>query len=163
MTARKKLHLPDYLPYLVNRVGSALVARFTADALEAHGLTIVMWRVLVVIADMGPQRQVDLSALTSIDVSTLSRIVTRLMRRGLVSRARSAESNREVTVALTPKAKALVAELIPIARELQETATAGLPAGAVSAAKAALRQMFDNLEGSGAKKTPRTASRTRRV
>src|ERR1044072_3579578 len=38
--ARNKLNLPDYLPYLVNRVGAALVARFTADALEQHDLTI---------------------------------------------------------------------------------------------------------------------------
>ena len=163
MARGNKLGLPDYMPYLVNRLGSALVARFTETALARHDLSIAMWRVLVVLADMGPQRQVDLSALTSIDVSTLSRLVTRLARRGLVSRARSAESNREVTVALTAKAKGLVGELVPVARKLEDTATADLPAGAVNAAKAALRQMYENLEGNGANKTPRTASRTRRV
>ncbi len=161
--ARGKLGLPDYMPYLVNRLGSALVARFTETALARHDLSIAMWRVLVVLADMGPQRQVDLSALTSIDVSTLSRLVTRLARRGLLSRVRSAESNREVTIALTAKANALVGQLVPVARKLQETATAGLQPGAVSAAKAALRRMYENLNESGAKKTPRTKGRTRRA
>lgn len=157
MTRGNKLGLPVYMPYLVNRLGSALVARFEEQALARHDLSIAMWRVLVVLADMGPQRQVDLSALTSIDVSTLSRLVTRLSRRGLVSRKRSSESNREVIVALTAKAKALVAELVPVARKLEEAATAGLPVGAVSAAKTVLRQMYENLQHSGAKRVRRQA------
>lgn len=161
--ARSKLHLSGYLPYLVNRLGSAMVERFSEQALARHDLSIAMWRVLVVLADMGPQRQIDLSALTSVDVSTLSRLVTRLTRRGLVTRARSAESNREVTVALTAKAKALIGELVPVARKLEETATAGLQPGAVSAAKAALRRMYKNLDDSNAKKTPHTRGRARRV
>ena len=89
--ARNKLDLPDYLPYLVNRVGAALVARFTADALAQHGLTIAMWRVLAALSDNGAQRQVDLAGLTSIDVSTLSRLVSRLIAMGLVTRLRSAQ------------------------------------------------------------------------
>ena len=98
---REKLELSDYLPYLVNRLGAALVLRFTEDALARHGLGIAMWRVLVALSDAGPQRQIDLAEITSIDVSTLSRLVSRLLRCGLVTRVRSAKSNREVAVRLT--------------------------------------------------------------
>ena len=119
--ARNKLNLPDYLPYLVNRVGAALVARFTADALEQHGLTIAMWRVLAALSDNGAQRQVDLAGLTSIDVSTLSRLVSRLIAMGLVTRLRSAKSSREVVVRLTAPGETLVARLIPVARALEKT------------------------------------------
>jgi MarR family transcriptional regulator, organic hydroperoxide resistance regulator len=144
--ARNKLNLPDYLPYLVNRVGAALVAHFTADALDQHGLTIAMWRVLVVLSDSGAQRQVDIASLTSIDVSTLSRLVSRLITMGLVTRLRSAQSNREVVVRLTAQGETLVAELIPVARALEKSAIAGLGKRELAAAKAALRRMYVNLE-----------------
>ena len=147
----KKLHLPDYLPYLVNRVGAALVARFSADALAQHDLTIAMWRVLVALSDNGAQRQIDLAGLTSIDVSTLSRLVSRLIAMGLVTRVRSDRSSREVVVRLTAQGETLVAELIPIARALEKSAIAGLPKSELAAAKAALRRIYANLDGATAK------------
>jgi DNA-binding MarR family transcriptional regulator len=146
---RQKLQLPDYLPYLVNRLGSALVLRFTEEALARHGLGIAEWRVLAALSDGGPQRQIDLAATTSIEVSTLSRLITRLTRTGHVSRARSDRSNREVTVALTGQGERLVEELIPVARRLERAAVAGLPPAQLRAAKAALRAMYDNLMGQG--------------
>jgi MarR family transcriptional regulator, organic hydroperoxide resistance regulator len=146
------LDLSDYLPYLLNRVGFALVARFSADALDRRGLTIAMWRVLAVLSNNGGQRQTDLSGLTSIDVSTLSRLVTRLIRMGLVSRTRNSHNSREVVVALTAKGKSMVAEVIPIARDLQAAAIRGLSKSEQAIVKAALRRMFENL-------TRRAASR----
>jgi MarR family transcriptional regulator, organic hydroperoxide resistance regulator len=105
VSARARLDLGNYLPYLLNRVGFALVESFTADALKAHGLTIDMWRVLAALSSNGGQRQVDLSEMTSIDVSTMSRLVSRLIRLGLVTRSRSETSNREVVVALSGKGR----------------------------------------------------------
>jgi DNA-binding MarR family transcriptional regulator len=75
----------------------------------------------------------------------MSRLVTRLVRLGLVSRTRSTMSNREVVVELTPKATALVAQLIPIAEELQGTATRGLSKRDLAVVKRALRRMHENL------------------
>ena len=114
-----KLDLGDYLPYLVNRVGTIIADQFGAEALAPHGLSIAMWRVIAVLASAGQQRQIDLADLTSTDASTLSRLVTRLVRLGLVTRARSASSNREVAVKLSPRGDALVGRLIPIAQSLR--------------------------------------------
>ena len=75
-----KLQLDKYLPYLVNRVGTAMADHFTATALERHQLSIMMWRVLVVLSNNGAGRLIDVSRLTSIDPSTLSRMVARLSR-----------------------------------------------------------------------------------
>lgn len=145
LARRKKLELSEYLPYLVNRLGSALVMRFSEDALARHDLSIAMWRVLVALSDNGPRRQIDLSEITSIDVSTLSRLITRLVQMGLVTRARSNHNNREVTVALTSRAEKLIGELIPIARRLERTAISGLPESELQTTKAALRGMYQNL------------------
>jgi MarR family transcriptional regulator, organic hydroperoxide resistance regulator len=145
VTRLTKFDLSDYLPYLLNRVGAAMVVRFSEDALERHDLSISMWRVLAALAHLGAQRQIDVSELTSIDVSTLSRLVSRLVRMGLVTRKRSTRSNREVTLDLTSKAHRLMAELLPIARRLEHTATRAMTAHEVRAVKRLLARMFGNL------------------
>jgi DNA-binding MarR family transcriptional regulator len=141
---RARLDLGNYLPYLLNRVGFALVASFT-QALKPHQLSIDMWRVLAALSNNGRQRQVDLSGMTSIDASTMSRLVSRLVRLGLVTRSRSAISSREVVVELSEKGRALVHRLIPIALKLEETASRNLPARDMAAVKRGLRQMYENL------------------
>jgi DNA-binding MarR family transcriptional regulator len=142
---RADLDLSEYLPYLLNRVGAALVERFTGEALDAAHLTIGMWRLLVVMSNHARTRQVDLAKLTSIEVSTVSRLVTRLMHRGLVTRSRSATSSREVVVDLSAKGRTLVARLVPTAVRLEQTALRGIPKKELAAVKRALRQMHRNL------------------
>jgi len=144
---RSRLELDDYFPYLINRVGTVLAVRFTAEQLAAHGLSIAMWRVLAVLSNNGGQRQIDLAGLTSIDASTLSRLVTRLVRMGLVSRTRSRTSSREVVVSLSAKGRALVDRLIPAALTLEETLGRGLPQRDRVVVKRALRRMYANMSG----------------
>lgn len=144
MAERNHLELGNYLPYLINRVGFALVENFTADALKNNALSIDMWRVLAALSNSGEQRQVDLSGMTAIDASTMSRLVSRLVRAGLATRSRSEKSSREVVVALSPKGRALVQRLIPIAVKLEETASAGLTTKELTVAKALLKKMYLN-------------------
>jgi DNA-binding MarR family transcriptional regulator len=141
-----KLNLGDYLPYLANRVGSIVAEQFGEEALAPHRLSILPWRVMAVLASAGSQRQIDLADLTSIDASTLSRIVTRLVRMGLVTRTRSASSNREVAVTLSPKGSTLVARLIPMALEFEADAIAGLSAEELAVLKHCLRRMYGNMK-----------------
>jgi DNA-binding MarR family transcriptional regulator len=99
------------------------------------------------LSNRGEQRQIDLVDMTSIDASTMSRLVTRLVRMGLVTRSRSATSNREVVIELSPKGRVLVQRLIPIAKKLEQTASAGLPPKDLAVAKRALGRMYNNLAG----------------
>jgi DNA-binding MarR family transcriptional regulator len=145
LARRMKFDLAEYLPYLINRVGMAMIVRFSDDALAHHGVTISMWRVLTVLAHAGPQRQIDVADLSGIDASTLSRIITRLARTGFVTRERSTKSNREVTVGLTPKARRLVQESLPIADELVRTAVTEMTPGEIETLKRLLRRMYTNL------------------
>jgi DNA-binding MarR family transcriptional regulator len=139
------LDLSEHLPYLINRVGSALVARFSADALAGAHLSIASWRVLAALSNNGGLRQTDLAEMTSIDVSTLSRLITRLVRDGLVRRTRSKKDSREVAVALTRKAETAMARLVPIAVGLQTEATRKLSKQDLTTLKRVLRKMHDNL------------------
>jgi DNA-binding MarR family transcriptional regulator len=141
-----KLDLDNYLPYLVNRVGTIIAEQFGGEALAPYGLSIAMWRVMAVLASNGGQRQIDLAGLTSIDASTLSRLVTRLVGLGVVSRTRSASSTREVVVKLTAKGKAQVARLIPLARDYETAAVAGVRADELAILKSGLRRIYANMK-----------------
>lgn len=145
VTQKQRLDLDNYLPYLLNRVGFAMVDSFTAEALKDNGLSIDMWRVLAALSNADELRQVDLSTKTSIDASTMSRIVSRLVHMGLVTRSRSKTSSREVLVALSPKGGTLVQRLIPVAHQLEDTTAADLPAKDLAVVKRALRHFYDNL------------------
>jgi DNA-binding MarR family transcriptional regulator len=145
---RLRLDFSEYLPYLINRVGWLLVVDFGQNTLARHGLSIAMWRILAVLANDDGQRQIDLAARTSIDVSTLSRVVTRLVKTGLVTRTRSATNNREVVVRLTPKGAAMLARVIPHAIDLERTAIAGVPAKDLAVVRRSLRRMYQNLASS---------------
>lgn len=158
VTRSAALDLSNYLPYLVNRVGTIIADQFGEEALAPHGLSIAMWRVMAVLASAGAQRQIDLAELTSIDASTLSRIVSRLARLGVATRTRSTSSNREVSVALSPRGSALVARLIPLAREFEREASAGLSPEEVAVLNRCLRRMYSNM-----KRRPTAASSPRRV
>jgi len=147
VTERPQLDLGNYLPYLVNRLGGALVAHFSATSLAPYDLTIDMWRMLAVLAYRGAQRQVDLVDMTSIEASTVSRLVTRLARMSFVTRKRSEISNREVVIELTAKGRAVVDRVIPNAHKLEQTASAGIPTKELATVKRALRRMFENVAG----------------
>jgi DNA-binding MarR family transcriptional regulator len=148
---RSQLDLANYLPYLVNRLGGALVGDMIANTLAPLDLTIDMWRLLAVLSYRGAQRQVDLVDTSSIEASTVSRLVTRLTRMGLVTRQRSATSSREVVVELTAKGRAQVERIIPAALKLEESASAGIPAKDMAVVKRALRRMFENITGARAR------------
>jgi DNA-binding MarR family transcriptional regulator len=135
----------QYLPYLINRVGSVLVVDFTQSALAHRDLSIAMWRVLAVLSNDGGQRQIDLAGKTSIDVSTLSRVVTRLVKMGLVTRKRSDTNSREVVVRLTAKGLDVLAEAIPKAIAAERVAIAGVPAKDLAVVRRSLRRMYQNL------------------
>ena len=140
------LDLDNYLPYLVNRVGTIIADQWGGEQLAPYRLSIAMWRVMAVLASKGGQRQIDLADLTSIEVSTLSRLVTRLVRMGIASRTRSASSTREVVVKLTPKGKTLVIRLVPLALGYEAAAIAGVRPDELAMVKNALRRMYANMK-----------------
>jgi DNA-binding MarR family transcriptional regulator len=145
---KTELDLEDYFPYLINRVGVALVASFETGALREHQLSIAMWRVLAALSKNGGQRLVDLGQMTSIDVSTLSRMVTRLLRLDLVTRTRSKTSDREIVVKLTAKGQKALTLLIPTAFEFEEHAIAGISRADLAVVKRALQKMHENMASS---------------
>jgi MarR family transcriptional regulator, organic hydroperoxide resistance regulator len=144
-SARRVFELGLYLPYLINRAGVRLAVSFGRE-LKPLGVGVQEWRVLAALAAHGPQRLSDLAALTSIDLSTLSRLVGRMTRTKLVGRGRVNGDRREVRVALTSKGKRITARIIPKARHYERLALAGLSAAEARALKQMLVRVYSNLD-----------------
>jgi len=141
---RATLRLDDYTPYLLNRAGSRIADSFTAET-RRKGLTLSMWRVLAVLDDRGPVRLGDLAEATSIEVSTLSRLVQQMAGRGLLVRERDAGDQRAVTIRQSEAGRAAAAELIPLALDYERRALDGFEPGEVAQLKALLRRLYGNM------------------
>jgi len=137
--------LTRYLPYLVNRTGVRIATAF-GEELRAHAITLPMWRVLAALDHADRQRISDLAAMTSIDVSTLSRILDAMQEKGLVERRRGNGGDaRVVTVHETEAGHALTGKLIPRARHYEQIALRGFTGKEAEALKAMLVRVYRNI------------------
>jgi DNA-binding MarR family transcriptional regulator len=149
--------LRDYLPYLLNRVGLAVTDAF-AEALAEASLSVPSWRVLAVLLNEGTIRIGELAELTSIELSTLSRLISGLQRRGLVARKDAKEDARVVNVALTARGRAVVQRLLPAAVSLESRLVSGMPAGEIAELKRLLDKLYVNIADESTLYSSRTRS-----
>lgn len=134
----------QFVPYLLNRAGHRIADVF-APVLAEFDLTLPMWRVMASLRNDGPQRLGDLSQLTTIEVSTLSRLVGQMQERGLLSRERSGRDARAVTVSLTAEGEAITDRLIPAALHYERIALRGMSEAEVALLKRLLLQVYENM------------------
>jgi MarR family transcriptional regulator, organic hydroperoxide resistance regulator len=137
-------HQDQHIPHLMNRAAAAMYSKFAAQ-FPRH-MTVPMWRVLAMLYERGEQRQVDISRLTFMEPSSISRMITGLVRQGLVSRARSQTSNREVTVKLTPKGRTTVTGFIPVTSQHEDLMTKGLSRTDLVVLRRCLTQIHLNMQ-----------------
>ena len=113
------------LPYLLAQLGMRMGELFSRE-LARDGLTLPMYRVLAALAEQGtPQRLGELAALTSVEASTLSRLLGTMQRMSLVTRERPETNQRSLAVDLAPRGIELAARLIPRAAHYEAVATGG--------------------------------------
>ncbi|MDP1752791.1 MAG: MarR family transcriptional regulator [Reyranella sp.] len=137
--------LDGYLPYLLNRAGSRIATAFSEEV-RPLGATLQIWRVLAALRERDGRRMGDLSETTSIEVSTLTRLVDGMEKKGLVARRRDAADARAVALHVTPAGRRLTQRLVPIAERYETVALAGFNAVEAEALKAALRRLYANMD-----------------
>ena len=137
--------LNSYLPYLLNRAGARIATAFSEEV-RPLGATLQMWRVLAALREGDGRRMGDLSETTSIEVSTLTRLVDNMEKKGLVARRRDAGDARVVALHVTPAGRRLTQRIIPIAERYERVALAGFTAAEADTLKAALRRLYSNME-----------------
>jgi DNA-binding MarR family transcriptional regulator len=118
------LPLDDYVPYLLNRAGARIAQAFSEE-MRALGTSLQAWRVLAALRDRDGQRVSELSEHTSIEISTLSRVLDGMQKQGLIARRRNAGDGRVVTLHATAAGRALTDRIVPVAERYERVAVAG--------------------------------------
>ncbi len=147
----RTLILQDFLPYLLNRAGLRVGLMFSAD-IEKFDVTLPMWRVMIALWHNGGHRLGELARRTSIDLSTLSRLLVAMQRKGLIVRRRSGLDGRALSLTLTEHGMQLTEQVIPIALYYEDVAMRKLSNADVKKLKDLLKIVYANLEAAEQKK-----------
>ena len=138
--------LVSYLPYLLNRAGARIATAF-GEEVRPLGASLQIWRVLAALREWDGRRMGDLSETTSIEVSTLTRLVDNMEKGGLVERRRDAGDARAVALYVTAAGRRLTRRILPIAERYETVALKGFSAREAATLKKALQRLYDNMDG----------------
>jgi len=142
---KKSFILSQFVPYLLNRAGVKIGLAFARD-IKSLGVTLPMWRVMVALWESGDQRLGDLAESTSIDLSTLSRLLITLQRKAYVVRSRDSNDGRALSVSLTDKGRAMTERIIPIAAHYEDVAARGISPTDLRRLRSMLTTLFSNIQ-----------------
>lgn len=111
----KALHLERFLPYRLNVVGT-LGGRALGRIYGEHfGIGIPEWRVVAQLGEFGKLTSRDIGELAQMHKTKVSRAVSELEKRGLISRAENRQDRRESFVTLTAAGKRIYDQIVPLA------------------------------------------------
>lgn len=106
-------------------VGRLVIGRLMSALLQAHdkalrpfGVTSRQGMALVNCARREANSPAELAFFNGLDVSSMSRMLDRLEKKGLLTRSRSRADRRKVLVELTPKGRALIRKAIPVSAQV---------------------------------------------
>jgi DNA-binding MarR family transcriptional regulator len=122
--------------------------RHLAAALKPYSLRAPEWRALASLHSRHALSMSELADLTSIERTTLSRTVERMVRKGWVVRLSDTADMRVTRLAPTSTGEKLFARIWPAVQRLNDAAVAGLPAPVTDMLKWALQQMRRSLDES---------------
>jgi len=137
-------NLESAMPYLLARAGERMGNTFSKE-LRPFKLTLNEWRTCVALHLEAHQRLSEIAAHTSADLSTISRVIDGLLKRGLVQRDRSTEDARAVAISLTEEGRLLTEKIIPIAQLYERVALSGISEEDSEKLRTLLRKIYDNI------------------
>jgi len=130
----------DYLLYLLGRASMQASAQFHA-VVKDRGISVLEWRVLGQLSS-GAETVSTLAEMALSKQPTLTKVLDRMVKDGLVARLEDAADRRRTYVRLTEKGRALAAELVPMAREHEARVLAGYAPREAAALKRALKTLI---------------------
>ncbi|MDR7127417.1 DNA-binding MarR family transcriptional regulator [Pseudorhodobacter sp. 4114] len=119
--------LGSFAPYMLNRI----MARYNlgvAETLEPEGISVPQMRVLIALAGNGPRTVNELSVLTVINQSTLSRSLDSMEAADLIRRETCEQDSRFRRIHLTASGEALYSRVWPVMREAEDRLFADISA-----------------------------------
>ena len=137
--------LTTSMPYLLARLGVRMGSLFS-QRLATYNMTLPMYRVLAALAERPGQKLGELSEMTTVELSTMSRLVGTMASRNLVSRHRPAGNERAVKIDLTERGAEMALLLRKEAEHYEEVAASTLKPSEIARFKRTLVHMFASLD-----------------
>ncbi len=136
----------DYLPYLVARASHVILHDFHA-LLKPVRMRVSEWRVLATLSAGGGYTVGALARATLFKQPTLSKLLDRLERRGLVRRVAGGMDLRQSLVELTARGRKRIAPLVAQARRREKAVLKGYRVRDIKAFKGLLKAFITGFEG----------------
>lgn len=111
--------LSRFLPYQLSLASNAVSNRIAMEYRQRWGLSIPEWRVMAVLGDAGAMTQRDLTKRTLMDKVAVNRACKVLEERDLAQRTPNEQDGRSHLLDLTADGRAMHAEIMPIALEME--------------------------------------------
>jgi DNA-binding MarR family transcriptional regulator len=132
------------LGYLVHEVARLMKRRFEEEA-KAHGITLAQWRALGQVATHECISQRELAEQIDADPMTVSGVLDRLEKRGLLERYPDPTDSRAKLARLTPAGERLFQTAREVGLAMYENSVADLSAEERQALQTGLEKMRANL------------------
>jgi DNA-binding MarR family transcriptional regulator len=134
-------------------VGRLLLTRVTGALEEAHdrvlaplGLT-TRQGALLLSCELGEARTpAELARLYGLEASSITRMIERLERKGLLTRAHSRDDRRRVLLRVTPRGRRCLQEALPIAASVAARAWRGITTAERRTLQRVVAQVLRNLD-----------------
>ena len=141
------LKLEEFLPYRLNVVASVVSQALSRLYASRYGIGVPEWRVLVTLGQYGMMTGKAVGAHSHMHKTKVSRAVSLLEKRKLLTRRTNRADLRESFLSLTPAGRAIYEDLAPIALDFaRRLAEAIEPAD-----RAAFQRAIDRLTESSSK------------
>ncbi len=139
--------LDDYVLYNLIRLSSTYTAEME-QALKRHQLSTTEWRILSLLKDRNPSTVGDLARRSVTKLPTVTRMLGRMEKAGLVVRHNSSADRRVVEVNMTAEAEATLALVRTIGQRVFEKAFEGIDEAQIAMMTELLKAVRENLSRS---------------
>jgi MarR family transcriptional regulator, organic hydroperoxide resistance regulator len=136
--------IADYPFYLLNRIAGRYAIDMS-DALKAIGMDLPTWRALMILHERSPRSVSEIAMQAVIRLSTMTRVVRRLERAGLVRLARRTSDARVTEVVITPQGLAAVRRVREVAGRVYARAFAAFAPRDIEVLNGLLIRVMRNL------------------
>lgn len=132
------------LPRAVREAHRA-IARALQTRIADHGVSMGQWYFLRALWEEDGLTQRELSQRVGMMEPTTVTALNNLERCDLVQRVRNPHDRRKLNIYLTPKGKAMRADILPCAEEIEEAAAQGISPDELAVTVSVLRRVSANL------------------
>ncbi len=142
----KEFDYASKVHHWINRSSFALRSEMQRRLKAAgHGITVEEWALMMVVWADGPVPMSDLAKATLRDRTTVTRVVDRLVAKGLLKRQQAEADRRQVVMEATKAARGIEGDVMGVAQGLIRDTLIGIPKDDIAVTLRTLKALNDNI------------------